>query len=146
MIAKIKKFLNSVIEQGSAPAAHDHKVAIVCLLCEVCNADHVVAAEEEAAIEKTLSKLLLIENAKVKQLLEIGKEAIKQSNSLFDFTSQLRELNSDTRIKLISAMWEVAYADGHLDPVEESIIRKVAALIYVGHSDFIRTKLAIIPV
>jgi len=29
--------------------------------------------------------------------------------------------------------------------MEEALIRKVAALIYVNHSDFIRTKLAVIP-
>lgn len=145
MIAKIKEFLNSVIELGSEPAVFDHKLAIACLLCEVCNADRFIAVEEEAAIEKTLSKLLLIEKTKVQQLLYMGKEAIQSSNSLFDFTTQLRELDRATRVELISAMWEVAYADGHLDPLEEAIIRKAAALIYVGHSDFIRTKLSIIP-
>ena len=40
-------------------------------------------------------------------------------------------------------MWEVAYADGHLDVMEEALIRKVAGLIYVNHSDFIRAKLAV---
>jgi len=42
-------------------------------------------------------------------------------------------------------MWQVAYADGHLDEMEEALIRKVATLIYVNHSDFIRTKLAVMP-
>ena len=100
--------------------------------------------EEMAAVERTLCKLLEIDSAKAKELLTIGKETIKWSNSLFQFTSELSELDQQSRINLISAMWEVAYADNYLDPIEEAIIRKVAKLIYVGHSEFIRTKLAII--
>ena len=42
-------------------------------------------------------------------------------------------------------MWQVAYADNVLDPIEEAIIRKVAELLYVNHSDFIRAKLSVAP-
>lgn len=59
-------------------------------------------------------------------------------------SSQLSSLDAEMRIALIKAMWEVAYADGQLNLMEEALIRKVAALIYVSHSDFIRTKLAVI--
>jgi uncharacterized tellurite resistance protein B-like protein len=144
MISKIKEFFNSIIEQDETTAANDHSLAISALLCEVCNADHIVDKEEEAVIERTLSKLLLIDNSQAKALLKTGKEKIALSNSLFDFTSQLRELDYETRSKLIKAMWEVAYADNYLDPIEEHVIRKVSDLIYVQHSEFIRTKLSVV--
>lgn len=38
-------------------------------------------------------------------------------------------------------MWVIAFADGVLDPIEESVIRKVAELIYLDHNEFIRAKL-----
>lgn len=40
----------------------------------------------------------------------------------------------------MKAMWEMAYADGNLDKYEDYIIRKVADLIYVPHTEFIRAK------
>ena len=46
-------------------------------------------------------------------------------------------------MELIKNMWEVAYADGNLDRYEEHLIRRVAELLYVSHSDFIKTKLAV---
>jgi len=116
----------------------------VCLLCEVCTADKQNTKEEEAAVVHTLEKLIDIDQEKAAQLLQTGMEEIKNSNSVFDFTSQLSELDADMRVALIKAMWEVAYADGELDPMEEALIRKVAALIYVSHGDFIRTKLAVV--
>jgi len=110
-------------------------------LCEVCIADENHAAEEELAIIHTLQKLVHIDQAKAAELLKAAMQEVKTSNSVFDFTSKLTDLDYEMRIALIKAMWEVAYADGELDLMEEALIRKVAALI----SDFIRTKLAVIP-
>jgi uncharacterized tellurite resistance protein B-like protein len=41
---------------------------------------------------------------------------------------------------LIIDMWAIAKADGVIDPMEEFVIRKVADLLYVSHSDFIYGK------
>ena len=143
MITKIKQLLNSFIVEESSE--YDNTLAIVCLLCEVCIADENSSGEEEAAIIKTLEKLVHIDQEKATELLKLGMQEVKASNSVFDFTSQLTDLYAEMRIALIKAMWEVAYADGELDLMEEALIRKVAALIYVNHSDFIRTKLAVMP-
>jgi len=43
----------------------------------------------------------------------------------------------------VESLWEVAYADQHLDRYEDHLVRKVADLIHVRHSDFIRTKLEV---
>ena len=40
-------------------------------------------------------------------------------------------------------MWEVAHADGEIDPLEDAVIRKSAELLYVDHSEFIRAKLSV---
>lgn len=143
MFTKIQDFLNLILEQEAETPAYNDTIAIVCLLCEVSNADKAMQPEEVAAIERTLCKLLSIDKSKAKELVAIGKEEIQSSNSLFDFTSELRELDRQSRINLISAMWQVAFADGQLDPIEEAIVRKVAKLIYVEHSVFIQTKLAV---
>jgi uncharacterized tellurite resistance protein B-like protein len=42
-------------------------------------------------------------------------------------------------------LWELAYADGELDAHEEHRIRRLAGLLHVSHSEFIRTKLAAQP-
>ena len=77
-------------------------------------------------------------------LLEQAEPKVEQSVSLYDFTSQLRDLSQPVRTDLIKAMWEVAHADGEIDPIEDSVIRKTAELLYVDHSDFIKTKLNVI--
>ncbi len=53
------------------------------------------------------------------------------------------KLTQETRFELIKAMWEVAHADGEIDPLEDAVIRKAAELLYVDHSQFIRAKLMV---
>ncbi|TOA37746.1 TerB family tellurite resistance protein [Vibrio parahaemolyticus] len=116
-------------------------MAIACLLCEVSGADHLIDEKEESTKRSLLMKLLELNEQESEQLLAQAKEKTQNATSLYDFTSQLRELTQETRYNLIKSMWEVAYADGQIDPLEDAVIRKTAELLYVDHSDFIRAKL-----
>lgn len=144
MIAKIKNFLNTLSETDEKDSEDDYVLAIASLFCEVCNADQCITNEETNTIRHTLVKMFAIDNTQANDLISSAQEQIKAANSLYEFSDKLRGLSAQMRINLISAMWEVAYADNELDPIEEMIIRKVAQLIYVNHNDFIRTKLAVI--
>ncbi|NOJ04182.1 TerB family tellurite resistance protein [Vibrio splendidus] len=125
--------------QGASP-----NVAIASLLCEVAGADHQINESERVAKLQLLQRLLDLDEDQAKVLLAQAEPKVEQSVSLYDFTSQLRDLSQPVRIDLIKAMWEVAHADGEIDPIEDSVIRKTAELLYVDHSDFIKTKLNVL--
>ncbi|NOJ07282.1 TerB family tellurite resistance protein [Vibrio splendidus] len=125
--------------QGASP-----NIAIASLLCEVAGADHQINESERVAKLQLLQRLLDLDEEQAKVLLAQAEPKVEQSVSLYDFTSQLRDLSQPVRIDLIKAMWEVAHADGEIDPIEDSVIRKTAELLYVDHSDFIKTKLNVL--
>lgn len=125
-------------------AQPDTNLAIACLLCEVAGADHQIDPVEVEAKRHLLMRLLDLDEVGAKVLLSRAEASSKESASLYDFTSQLRELSQETRYSLIKAMWEVANADGEIDPLEDSVIRKAAELLYVDHNEFIRAKLSVI--
>ncbi|EKO5151353.1 TerB family tellurite resistance protein [Vibrio fluvialis] len=118
-------------------------LAIACLLSEVAGADHQIDDKEQQAKLTLLQRLLGLDESEANVLIDSADEQIRQSASLYDFTSQLRELTQETRFELIKAMWEVAHADGEIDPLEDAVIRKAAELLYVDHSQFIRAKLMV---
>lgn len=124
-------------------ARPDANLAIACLLCEVAGADHQIEQVEIDAKRQLLMRLLELDDSGAQTLLSRAETRRKESASLYDFTSQLRELSQETRYALIKAMWEVAHADGEIDPLEDSVIRKTAELLYVDHSEFIRAKLSV---
>jgi uncharacterized tellurite resistance protein B-like protein len=64
--------------------------------------------------------------------VEVGE----RSNQLYPFTRiAVERMDLAQRIGLIEMLWEVAYADGVLDPDEDALLRRVAGLIYVSDVD-----------
>ncbi|MHA2939036.1 tellurite resistance TerB family protein [Vibrio sp. RC27] len=117
-------------------------LAIACMLTEVSGADYEVDAAETNAKRHLLATLTQLPEQECDELLRVAQDKTKNSVSLYDFTSQLRELTQEQRYSLIKAMWDVAHADGVIDPLEDAVIRKSAELLYVDHSLFIRAKLS----
>jgi uncharacterized tellurite resistance protein B-like protein len=85
-----------------------------------------------------------LNDATITNLLSLAESAADEATSLYEFTTLVNEHYSyDQRVKLIENLWRVAFADKKLDRYEEHLIRKVSDLVYVRHSDFIRTKLLV---
>ncbi|MGF1731712.1 TerB family tellurite resistance protein [Photobacterium kasasachensis] len=145
MFTQLRTLFRQVMHEGSDGGAIDTptmNLAMASLLCEVANADHEIDPREESAKVHLLVNLLDIDDSNAKSLLNKAKEQSNQSVSLYEFTTKLRALMPEQRYQLIESMWQVAYADGVIDPLEEAVIRQVAELIYVDHSEFIRAKLS----
>ena len=66
------------------------------------------------------------------------------SVSLFDHTRLINDtFEQEQKVKLVKCLWEIAFSDGRIDQYEEYSIRRIADLIYVEHSDFIKMKLQV---
>lgn len=145
MFKQLSTLFRQIMHDGTDGSAVDTStinLAMASLLCEVANADHDNDPREQSAKVHLLVNLLDINESKAKNLLEKARHHSQQSVSLYEFTTKLRSLEPGQRFALIEAMWQVAYADGVLDPHEEAVIRQAAELIYLDHSEFIRAKLS----
>lgn len=143
MIKEITNYLTHLLNIEPEIDKPNHNVAIASLLCAVSYADHQISSNEHTAIKSNLMNKLSIAEVEVGELIKLAEQNVLKSTSIFDFTSLLTELSHDARIGVIEMMWSIAYADGHLGEIEEAIIRRVAGLLYVSHSEFIRTKLKV---
>lgn len=118
------------------------QAAAAALLMEVASADDHIGEDEREAIRRIVGETF---DLSADQAAEISRDAEQRSGtvtSLYPFTRLLtRECSMEERIEIVYRLWEVAFADGHLDAHEEHLIRKIASLLYVPHSQFIRGKL-----
>ena len=74
--------------------------------------------------------------------MERARRETDKATSLYPFTGLINQhFSPEQKAQVVEALWRVAYADGTLDKYEEHLVRKVAELIHVSHSTFIRTKL-----
>ncbi|OMH33293.1 TerB family tellurite resistance protein [Motiliproteus sp. MSK22-1] len=146
MLAKITQFFSENLElrekQSKIEREDALKLASAALLVEVSRADFDIDAKEQAAVIDTLKKQFELSNETVESLISLAESEVEESVSLHQFTRLVNDhYNPEQKLALIESMWKVAFADGEIDKYEDYLIRKVADLIYVSHSEFIRCKL-----
>jgi uncharacterized tellurite resistance protein B-like protein len=148
MIAQLKSLLNSLAEtpsgQTATLSADELQLATAALLIEVATIDQQLDKTEIDALQAILSNRFHLTTDTLEALIDNAKEASNEASSLFQFTQLINQHCDDNeKYKLACELWTVAYADGVLDKHEEHIVRRIADLIHLRHSDFIRSKLAI---
>ena len=143
MIDKIKAFFSSNIIEADDNAISTEQLATAALLIEVMVIDGNLDEHELQSISTTLSRMLELSREKIDELIALSRDEVTEATSLYQFTREINEhYDHDKKMVLMTAMWRVAFADGVLDKHEEGIIRRVADLLHLLHSDYIRCKLA----
>jgi uncharacterized tellurite resistance protein B-like protein len=116
-------------------------LATAVLLVEVARADYAEDVTEDRTIAELLRGRLALGDDEIALLVAEARAESDQSASLQEFTRTLHEqLTVEEKHQIIEMLWRVALADEHLDKHEDHLIRKIAGLLYVSHSDVIRLR------
>ena len=149
MIESIKSFFEDKLtkkEEEEAPSSAMSRVDLTCaaLLVEVMNSDHELDEREHQEFMAVLQQSYNIAEADLEELIQLAKDEAFEATSLYEFTKLINDsYDYEQKVELIENMWRIAFSDKRLDKYEDHLIRKVSELIYVSHSDFIKTKLKI---
>ena len=150
MLKKIKEHISNLGNEPSEKAVHEQKEteiinnACAALLIETALADKVFNEEELASMKQTLNKVYKVDEKDIEELINESKRKVSESTSLYEYTRLINDLcDYEDKIRLISNLWSIAFADQHLDKYEEYLIRKISDLLHVSHKDFIQQKLLV---
>lgn len=147
MLKNFKSFFEnklqpSEIEDAKADALKTN-LASAALMIEVMKSDHELDAREAEKFVEVLQSQLLIDDDGIEELIELAETEAKQATSLYEFTRLINDhYDYEQKVALIENMWKIAFADDKLDKYEDHLIRKISELIYVTHSDFIKSKIS----
>lgn len=139
----LKPLLDNLFGRAGRPEAEpvDLRRAAAALLYEVARADGDLDAQELATLMNGLQTRWQLDDDAVRTLLDAAREDAEGATDYFQFTRPLRDhWSAEQRAALIKDMWAIAHADQQTHPREEFVIRKVADLLYVPHSVFIRAR------
>jgi uncharacterized tellurite resistance protein B-like protein len=138
MISKLLAFFQ---QEEIKTESHTPELAAAALLVEIMNADHDLSLAESESIKIILLDTLLINANVANELLATAKKEVHEATDLFQFTGVINtSYNYEEKVSLIESLWKVAYSDKQLDKYEEHMVRRIADLLYVSHSDFMQTK------
>lgn len=144
MLESIQRFFQQALAEPDTPSgpAPTLELAVAALLCEVVRADYHTDERELEAMRELLKRHLALEDAAVEELMELAREEAETAVDHYQFVSLIKQhYTYEQRCELVYMMWLLAHADGDQDALEEHRIRRLADLLHVSHSDFIRTKL-----
>ena len=148
MLKKIKKHISNLGKETTELSDQELKDteiinnACAALLIETALADKVFDKEELISMQQTLNKVYKVDEKDIEELINESKKKVSESTSLYEYTRLINDLcDYEDKIRLISNLWSIAFADKHLDKYEEYLIRKISDLLHVSHKDFIQQKL-----
>mgnify|MGYP005988616865 FL=1 len=143
MIDKIKAFFAKNVADAEDSSLSGEQLATAALLIEVMVIDGNLAEDELQSISATLAQMLDLSSEQVDELVLLSRDEVADATSLYQFTKEINaHFSHEKKLNLMTAMWRVAFADGHLDKHEEGIIRRVADLLHLRHSEFMQCKLS----
>jgi uncharacterized tellurite resistance protein B-like protein len=142
MLDRILKLLSAPDEPSGADQL---QIAVAVLLIEAARMHDHFDATERAAIERLLAAKFALSLEQTRDLIAKAEAASDKSNQLYPFTRlAVERMDPQQRVQLIEMLWEVAYADGVLDPEEDALLRRVAGLVYVSDADRVAARLRVV--
>jgi uncharacterized tellurite resistance protein B-like protein len=137
----LKFFTIESIEINTIDLEHALRVATAVLLVEVTRADFIVEASERLRLRQLLEQQFELSAEELDALLEQAETDADRLVSLQHITRLMNQhYDHAMKRRVIQMMWHVVYADGEKDHYEEHLIRQVADLLYISHSEFIQTR------
>lgn len=132
MIDRVLDFLTGRSALTPAARSDELQLAVAALLIESARMDDRFDETERATIERLLAERFDLDADAVSELIAAAEAAVQRATQFFPFTQQIvKRISPEDRAQILEMMWEVAYADGVLDPHEDALLRRIAGLIHV---------------
>jgi len=147
MLDSIKRFFEDRIDPeaaGAVPDAREHglRLAAAALLFEVVRADAEVKDEERIVMRAAIQSTFGLDRSEAEELMALAEEESRSAASLYEFTTLVdKGFDAGQKKRVVELLWLVAFADAEKHALEEHIVRKVAGLLHVPHSEFIDAKI-----
>ncbi len=140
MIDRIKRLFaaagSPAPESAPANGVDELHLAAAALFAEVAMSDEGFDDAERAVVRDLVAEKFGLSQSAAAALVIAGESHAADSNHLMGFTRVIKDNYSPReRIELIEMIWEVVYADGALHDHEDSLLRRIAGLIYVSDRD-----------
>lgn len=146
----IRKFVDKVISGISAASTegentevreHALRLATAVLMIDVARSDHSFDETEFDRILELVSTHFNLSAEDTADLIVAAHERSKESVSAYEFTKLLHDnLDQQEKSRIVSLLWQVAFADGELDKYENSYVLKISDLLHVSRARVMRLK------
>jgi uncharacterized tellurite resistance protein B-like protein len=136
MFESFRNFVAEFVEGEQHPsqfADNDYRLAAVALLVHTAGINGDVSLRERHKLHAVVKRRFNLDDRLTDELIDKATAAEHAAIDLYHFTKVLtRVLDEEGRAKVIEMMWEVVYADGRCDELEDNLLWRTADLMGVS--------------
>lgn len=142
IIARVAERLgNEASDEAAATREDTLRLATAILLVDVALADHDFDASEFEKLIRLIESHFDLGAEDAAALVNQASEKAEDLVSVHEFTQLLHEnLDEEEKARIVSLLWQIAYADGRLDKYEDSLVLKISDLLYVSRGRVMQLK------
>lgn len=142
LIARVAERLGDEASAAAAATREDTlRLATAILLVDVALADHDFDASEFEKLIRLIESHFDLDAEDAATLVNEASEKAEDLVSVHEFTQLLHEnLDAGEKARIVSLLWQIAYADGRLDKYEDSLVLKISDLLYVSRGRVMQLK------
>jgi uncharacterized tellurite resistance protein B-like protein len=136
MFESFKNFVAEFVDGEKHPsqfADNDYRLAAVALLVHAATVDGDMTQGERDKLHAVVKLRFALDDAGADELIDKATQAEHEAVDLYHFTSLLnRALDEAGRARVVEMMWEIVYADGRRDELEDNLLWRAADLLGVS--------------
>jgi uncharacterized tellurite resistance protein B-like protein len=136
MFESFRNFVAEFVDGDKHPsqfADNDYRLAAAALLVHAAAIDGDMTETERDKLHALVKGRFALDDAAADELIDKATAAEHEAVDLYHFTSLLnRTLDEEGRAKIIEMMWEIVYADGKRDELEDNLLWRAADLLGVS--------------
>jgi uncharacterized tellurite resistance protein B-like protein len=136
MFAAFRNFVADFVDGEKQPsqfADDDYRLAAVALLVHAAAIDGDMSQIERDQLHAVVKRRFALDDGATDGLIDKATLAEHEAVDLYHFTSLLnRALEEEGRVRIIEMMWEIVYADGRRDELEDNLLWRAADLLGVS--------------
>lgn len=123
-------------DDAPALSGQDAEVAIAALLIRVARADDRYSDAERAQIDRILGRRRKLDVDEAAERRAAAEMIEAEAPDTVRLTRTIKQrVRLDDRLSIISALWEVVYADGRRGADEEAMVRLASGLLGINDRD-----------
>jgi len=102
------------------------------LLIHAAKIDENYTDNEKKIIKKTLIQLG-IKESEADQIMLTAEINEEKSNQILDFTREIKNADSEFKIKITETLWSIIYSNKEEDMYESNLMRRLSGLLYLDN-------------
>jgi uncharacterized tellurite resistance protein B-like protein len=136
MFDAFRNFVAEFVDGDRHPsqfADDDYRLAAAALLVHAAAIDGDMSQTERDKLHGIVKRRFGLDDGAADELIDKATVAEHEAVDLYHFTSLLnRTLDEDGRARVVEMMWEIVYADGWRDELEDNLLWRAADLLGVS--------------